>query len=437
MNRTIFTTPDGTMESLVMQQGDCNAGATYQTLMNHIFASYIGVFVYVYLDDIIIFSDSIKEHVDHIRIVFDILRKEKLYLGPSKMQFFAEELRILGHVVDDKGISMDPHKVDKVLNWKTPSNKDLLQSFIGAVGFLAPDCKGIRIPMGFLSGMTSESRPWRWDDTAQRSFEEVKEIVSDHRNSRQKALDYTEGAPPIWVTTDGCLTGGGGYVSQGEDPDNANVVGFWSGKWNPAQQNYPVHEQELLALIETLKCFRGILHGTKFTVRTDHKGLTHLKTQRDLSHRQHRWLDVINEFDFDIQYIPGDTNGLVDALSRIYSDEPEGVECTDSEYVMDLDEPIKGKLLRTHLVYVEASSITMMGVDARRSLRLADKPDVNYKETRDRKPKEVMEDDPIMLVEDFPDTIESDDESDGTAVNEDYGNLNHTEKLVEDTQKLF
>ena len=99
------------------------------------------------------------------------------------MQFFTEELRILGHVIDDKGISMDPHKVDKVLNWKTPSNKDLLRSFIGVVGFLAPDCKGIRIPMGFLSGMTLESRPWRWDDTAQRSFEEVKEIVSDHRNS--------------------------------------------------------------------------------------------------------------------------------------------------------------------------------------------------------------------------------------------------------------
>jgi hypothetical protein len=146
VTHTIFTTPDGTMVSLVMQQGDCNAGATYQMLMNHIFASYLGVFVYVYLDDIIIFSDTIEDHVKHVRIVFDILRKEKLYLGPSKMQFFAEELKILGHVIDDKGISMDPHKVDKVLNWKAPTNKELLRSFIGAVGFLAPDCKGIRIP---------------------------------------------------------------------------------------------------------------------------------------------------------------------------------------------------------------------------------------------------------------------------------------------------
>ena len=156
-----------------MQQGDCNAGATYQSLMNHIFVPHLGVFVYVYLDDIIIFSDSIEDHIKHIRIVFNILRKEKLFLGPSKMQFFTEELKILGHVIDNKGISMDPHKVDKVLNWKAPTNKDLLRSFIRAVGFLAPDCKEIRIPMGHLSSLTTESKLWRWDATAQRSFNEI------------------------------------------------------------------------------------------------------------------------------------------------------------------------------------------------------------------------------------------------------------------------
>jgi hypothetical protein len=104
VSRTLFTTPDGTMESLVMQQGDSNAGATYQTLMNHVFASYIGVFMFVYLDDIVIFSDSIKEHVEHIKIIFEILRKERLFLSPNKMQFFADELKILGYVIDDKGI---------------------------------------------------------------------------------------------------------------------------------------------------------------------------------------------------------------------------------------------------------------------------------------------------------------------------------------------
>ena len=108
-----------------MQQGDYNASATYQTLMNHVFASYIGVFMYIYLDDIIIFLDSIKEHVEHIRTIFDILRCEQLFLGPNKMQFFTKELKILGHVIDKRGIRMDPHKVDKVLNWKTPMSGPL------------------------------------------------------------------------------------------------------------------------------------------------------------------------------------------------------------------------------------------------------------------------------------------------------------------------
>ena len=386
VNRTLFT-PDGTMESLVMQQGDCNAGATYQTLMNHIFASYIGVFMYVYLDDIIIFSDSVKEHVEHIRTIFDILRHERLYLGPNKMQFFAEELKILGHIIDEKGIRMDPHKVDKVLNWKTPTNKDLLRSFIGAVGFLAPDCKGIRIPMGHLSSLTTESRPWRWDATVQRSFDEVKHIVEKHRHDHRKALDYSEGADPIYVTTDGCLTGGGGYVSQGRDPKTANVVAFWSGKWNSAQQNYPVHELELLALVETLKRFRGVLHGTKFTVQTDHRALVHFLNQKNLSARQHRWLDVLNEFEFKIQYIPGETNGFADALSRIYSDEAPGIVRAQSEYVEDNDELKTYQSVRVQPVYVETYLLSLMNALTRRSSRLASKPTPQYKETRNRRPR--------------------------------------------------
>ena len=137
---------------------------------------------------------------------------------------------------------MDPYKVDKVVSWKTPTNKDLLRSFVGAVGFLAPNCKGIRIPMGQLSSLTAESCPWRWDDTAQRSFDQVKQTVNKHRNRQRKALDYSPNAAPIYVTTDRCLMGGGGYVSQGKEPENANIVAFWSGKWNAVQQNYPVHE---------------------------------------------------------------------------------------------------------------------------------------------------------------------------------------------------
>ena len=166
----------------------------------------------------------------------------------------------------------------------------------------------------------------------------------------------------------------------------ANIVAFWSGKWNAAQQNYPVHEQELLALVETLKRFRGVLHGTEFTVRTDHKALEHFMKQKNLSPRQHRWIDILSEFDFGIQYIPGDTNGFADALSRVYSDEPKGVVRAESEFVDEGEDVRTGILTRVHPVYVETYLLSLMSMAARRSNRLADKPAPRYKETRDRRP---------------------------------------------------
>jgi len=100
--KSLFTTPDGSMVSQVMQQGDCNAPATYQSLMIHIFGPYIGVFMDVYLDNIIIYSDTVQNHFEHCQEVFKILRKEKLYLTTAdKLQFFTAELKILEHVIND------------------------------------------------------------------------------------------------------------------------------------------------------------------------------------------------------------------------------------------------------------------------------------------------------------------------------------------------
>lgn len=104
VNRSAVTTPDGNMVSEVLQQGDCNAPATYQALMNHLFGEYIGNWLDIYLDDLIIYSDSLEEHVQHVKTVLGILEHEKLYLSEGKLQFLCTELKVLGHVVDDDGI---------------------------------------------------------------------------------------------------------------------------------------------------------------------------------------------------------------------------------------------------------------------------------------------------------------------------------------------
>jgi Reverse transcriptase (RNA-dependent DNA polymerase) len=104
-------TPDGTMCSLVMLQGDCNSRATFQLIMVLKLAPYIGVFIDVYLDDIILYLDSIADHMEHCHTIFSILQREKFYLTTlDKLQFFAEKLNVLGHIIDHKGIMMDPNK---------------------------------------------------------------------------------------------------------------------------------------------------------------------------------------------------------------------------------------------------------------------------------------------------------------------------------------
>lgn len=330
--RTAVTTPDGTMVSFVVQQGDCNAPATCQALMNHIFASYIGVWMDIYIDDVIIYSNTLEEHVKHVRTIIDILKREKFYLSKRKLQFLNKELKILGHIIDDSGIRMDPDKINNVLAWKIPTNRDLLRGFLGAVGYLADDLASIRIPMGVLTTLTGDNVPFRWSFTHQRAFDEVKQIVEKGRRHSRVPLKYEPGSEPIFMITDGCATGISGVISQGSTWQTAKVAAFYSAKLNSAQQNYAVHEIEMLAGIETMLRYRDILQGAKFQWITDHKGLTHLLRQRDLSGRQARWMEKISEFDFEVIYIPGSENVLADALSRIYSNDAPGTVRAASEY---------------------------------------------------------------------------------------------------------
>ena len=324
VERSAVTTPDGNMVSQVVQQGDCNAPATYQSLMNHLFSAYIGRFMDIFLDDILIYSETLEDHVKHVKIVLDILAKEKLYLSGGKLHFIAPELKLLGRIVDNEGIRMDSEKVDSVLNWKVPTNRDLLRGFIGSVGYLADDVPNVRIPMGVLSSITGDTVPFRWGYTEQRAFDEVKTLVHQVRENRRVPLDYSEGAPPIWMITDGCSTGISGLVSQGDDWKTAKIAAFYSAKLNSAQQNYPTHEIEMLAGVETMLRHVDILQGVQFRWLTDHKGLIYLLNQKNLSGRQARWLEKMSTFTFEVTYIPGSENVVADALSRIYSNDSSG-----------------------------------------------------------------------------------------------------------------
>ncbi|RDB29688.1 Retrovirus-related Pol polyprotein from transposon opus [Hypsizygus marmoreus] len=358
VDRSTVTTPDGNMVSLVIQIGDCNAPATYQALMNHLFSSYIGRFLDIYLDDIVIYSDTLEDHVRHVHIVLDILQREKLYLSRGKLHFLQDELKLLGHIIGSDGIRMDPAKVDSVLAWKTPTNRDLLRGFLGSVGYLADDLAMVRIPMSVLHGLTGDTVPFRWEYIHQRAFEDVKAIVEKGRHNRRVPLVYGIDALPVFLVTDGCATGIAGVITQGLDWRSGTVAAFFSAKLNSAQQNYPVHEIEMLAGVEAMIRHTDILQGTHFKWITDHKGLIHLVEQRNLSGRQARWLEKLGGFDFEVVYAPGVENVLADALSRLYSNDAPGIVRSQSEYtyhdVVNEDVPIEYGITMPLLAGIEA-----------------------------------------------------------------------------------
>ena len=180
------------------------------------------------------------------------------------MKLFQSELKILGHIVDDQGIRMDPEKVDLIAAWKIPTDRNLLRGFLGAVGYLAPNAPQIRIPMGVLTHLTGDSVAYNWTHTEQHVFDQVKQLISDFHNHHCVVLDYTPGAPPINMVTDTCITGISGIVSQGYDWHNVPVASFYSAKLNKAQVNYPVHDVKLLAGVETMLHNHNILQGHKF-----------------------------------------------------------------------------------------------------------------------------------------------------------------------------
>lgn len=190
---------------------------------------------------------------------------------------------------------MDSDKVDSVVNWKVPTNHDLLHGFLGSIGYLADDVPGVQVPMGILMALTGDTVPFCWTYLEQRVFEDVKNLIHLTCDHYWVPLIYSKDALMICMVMDGCATGILGLISQGNKWKMVKIAAFYSAKLNPAQQNYPVHEIEMLAGIEMMLCYSDILQGTRFKWVTDHKGLTHLLNQKNLSSWQACWLEK-NQF---------------------------------------------------------------------------------------------------------------------------------------------
>jgi RNase H-like domain found in reverse transcriptase/Reverse transcriptase (RNA-dependent DNA polymerase) len=280
--KTGFGTVMGTFESRVMQQGDCNAPSTFQRMMTAIFRVYIGKFVYVYIDDIFIYSYSIEEHEEHLGLVFAKLREAHLFLTSNrdKIDLYSPRMECLGHIIDDKGIHADSDKMSRIREWRRPRSFEEVQRFLGLVQYLAhymPDISAYTTP---LSGCTRNNRPFIWTPLLDKCFQSIKGLAC--RAPILKPIDFNKD-DPVWVITDGSKFGVGAVYGQGPDWRTCRPAGFLSRKFSAAQQHYRTHEHETIAVLEALMKWEDKLLGRKFTLVTDHKGLEYFSTQASLS----------------------------------------------------------------------------------------------------------------------------------------------------------
>jgi hypothetical protein len=304
--KTAFRTPFGHYEFKVLSFGLTNAPATFQATMNDIFRPYLNKFVVVYIDDILVFSRSPDEHVQHLRLVFQKLRDNDFKIKLAKCEFEKSEVKFLGHIVGADGVKVDPDKIAAISQWPPPTHLSALRSFMGLAQYFRKFIKDFSRVATPLTNLTKKDTPYRWTDACQQAFERIQ-----HALTHAPVLALPDFNKPFEVTCDASVEGIGAVLTQDGRP-----LAFESRKLSPPERNYTTGEQELLAVVHALKLWRCYLEGPHFTVVTDHNPLVHLNTQSNLSRRQARWMEYLQRFHFSWVYRPGKDNVVADALSR-------------------------------------------------------------------------------------------------------------------------
>lgn len=310
IEKTAFRTRYGHYEFLVLSFGLTNAPATFMRLMNDLFHDYLDIFVIVYIDDILIFSDTLEDHRKHLRLVLQRLRDEKLFAQASKCNVGKLSTKFVGYEVSQGRISCDQSKITAIKDWPIPRSIRDVQSFLGLANFyrkFIPRFSQIAKP---LTEIQQKDKQFEWTTRQQEAFDKLKSALV-----RQPVLRLPDSSLPFVVATDASDFAIGAVLSQ-EFGEGLQPVAFFSRMLKSAEVNYPVHEKEMLAVVLALKEWRCFLQTAPFKVFTDNKSLEFWKSQRDLSRRQTRWSEFLQTFDCDIEHVPGKFNAVADALSR-------------------------------------------------------------------------------------------------------------------------
>lgn len=306
-HKTAFVTHRGLFEFNVMPFGLTNAPATFQRTMDLLLAGIAWQYCLVYLDDIIVFSATFDEHLQHLDEIFSRLRAANLHLKASKCQFAHDRVNYLGHVISPNGVEPDPDKIAAVRNTPAPKNVAEVRSFLGLANYYKRFVRGFSEIAQPITRLTHKDVSFLWTHECEHAFNRLKTALTS-----APILAFPHFGLPFELHTDASDIGIGAVLVQHVD-GKEHVIAYFSQALSRSERNFATGDKEALAVYEAIRHFRPYLHGRSFRVLTDHRPLKSGKTNLG---RLARWHLELQDYDFVIDVRPGKHNGDADALSR-------------------------------------------------------------------------------------------------------------------------
>ena len=309
-HKAAFITHDGVYEWTRMPFGLKNAPMSFQMVMAHVLKDLNWKHVLCYIDDILIFSSSFKEHLQHLESVFDKLRQAGLTLKADKCHFAVDRVLYLGHVITKHGIFVDEKKTEKVSNYPTPKSQTEVRSFLGLCNYYRRFVENFSKLATPLNQLLQKDIKFSWSQDCEISFQALK-----HALVTAPMPKYPDMNAPFILSTDASGTALG-YILGQKGPDGKEMVVAYGGRsLKPDERKFTVSEQECLAVVDGIEAYKEYL-TKRFTVITDHQALKWLNSVKDTSSRLGRWALKLQGYDFEIVHKPGRVHMNADALSR-------------------------------------------------------------------------------------------------------------------------
>ena len=309
--KTAFTVPRGKYEFNVTPYGLTNAGASYQRMIDMCLSGLTFDRILAYMDDVVIFSRTWKEHKEELNSVFESLVEAGITLKASKCVIGSHAVEFLGYCLSEKGIEPQERLVAAIRDFARPETRKAVKSFLGLAGFyrsFIPDFAAIAHP---LNNLTSDNVKFEWSNSCEEAFKELKRLLSSG-----PVLAFPRLGEPFVVDADASDLAFGGVLMQKGSDGILHPVGYFSDSVKASQSSWAPTTKEAFALVLAVRHWYVYLAGTEFVLNSDHNPLVHLRTQKDPRGKFSRWILELEEFNYVVKYVPGVENVKADALSR-------------------------------------------------------------------------------------------------------------------------